>query len=255
MALDSPLMRLPRELRNNINEFIILDDDQNIKLKSQLLPEHPRKASFISSSPVILVCRQVHDEYFDSLEKVALSPAFPQAVIETEVTDLDFENVIAFVSKLSKDNIKALNAHSKLHIKLINTRPEHLDLLVHDELPSWVAFCRETGIEAEFEVDGARCGRGIPDDESVDRLFDYPVKEAVGDMLIPIGRWLAARMEEQMQLVLDVQRGNSAVMQLLQDEMAVALQSRDEWEDASELEDGSESEEAPELADDAELEE
>ncbi|KAK4550679.1 hypothetical protein LTR36_000258 [Oleoguttula mirabilis] len=163
MAQRSPLLNLPREVRNLIYEDDILDE-QPMHLKANLTADSPRRASFTTISPIILVCRQIHDEYLDSLEAVLFSPNRPHAKIDVPVTDFNFDNLILFVKKLSAGNIRALTAHSKLEVTLTVTRPWKAFLFVEAGLQPWLACCKETSIGAQYDVDEGKCGSGMLDE-------------------------------------------------------------------------------------------
>lgn len=119
MASSSPLLSLPREMRDAIYEFVVLGE-QPISIK-QTLPLQRRRL-FTSKSTIILACKQNHNEYFEVLEKTALS-AKSEAVIETMVTNFDFSNLIAFTSQLSTAELNAIKSSTKLHVKLSVARP------------------------------------------------------------------------------------------------------------------------------------
>ncbi|KAK5122707.1 hypothetical protein LTR85_003622 [Meristemomyces frigidus] len=115
MALSSPLLMIPRELRNSIYELLILDT-QPIRLRKNVGADLPRISSFAVPSSIIPACDQMHDEYLDSLDQVALSASFPDVVVETSVTDFNFQSLLYFTSKLPADNVKLLEKHFKLNV-------------------------------------------------------------------------------------------------------------------------------------------
>ena len=176
MTPESPLLRLPGELRNTIYEFIILDT-QPIRLGSKLTPQTPLRECFISSSPMTLACHQTHEECRDSLEKVAMLPKFWDARVETSVTNFNFDQVATYITKLSKDDIEALNIASKLYIKSTFSDPNELPDLVHTSLVPWTEYCTIFAIKAAYEVDDtAYGGRSYAPNDAV--IATLPVLQA-----------------------------------------------------------------------------
>lgn len=187
MAHNSPLMSLPRELRDMISEFVILDS-QPIGLKKRSLNESPhgspRQSWFTTTSSLTLACQQMHTEFPEILCKTALSANSPEAIINVPVTDLDFSELIAFAEDLSPAEVETLNACSKIHVTLIITQPKvkQLAALIDEALPAWLGCCAETGLAAVFAVDDARSGRAPTNRYEVIALtvhFEFHAREIV----------------------------------------------------------------------------
>jgi len=71
MDSQSPLLKLPRELRDAIHELVVLQ--QPLPLASNLHAFAGKQQPFISKAAVSLPCKQVHAEYTKTTNKVALS--------------------------------------------------------------------------------------------------------------------------------------------------------------------------------------
>lgn len=115
MASLSPLLGLPRELRDAIYESIILDE-QPLSIKSR--PRGPQSSVLKSQATIILASKQLHNEYFEIFEEKVL-PAKSQAVVHALVDHLDFTNLDDFTALFPIRELEAGNLRSRLRVRVI----------------------------------------------------------------------------------------------------------------------------------------
>ncbi|KAK4550676.1 hypothetical protein LTR36_000255 [Oleoguttula mirabilis] len=115
MENTSQLLDLPPELRSLIYSQVALGavdftlkSDQNETACTQL---------FIYDPGLVLASHQVHDEYVQIAEKIAVSPN-ADTTFTTKVDPLCFGHVVRFLDGLSAKAINDINHTSKLHIYL-----------------------------------------------------------------------------------------------------------------------------------------
>ncbi|KAK4550677.1 hypothetical protein LTR36_000256 [Oleoguttula mirabilis] len=153
MAQESPLLRLPRELRDFVYEFAVLGE-QPMKLK-RVLPDtnkHGVSGCVASSSSLVLACKQLYNEYFEVFDTVV---AFsPNIELEAIVTDMDFTSVIGMGCELSAMHMKMFIRSASLHVRL-TVGPTTPSAILARRLGEWYKFCRETGMTATYKVDVA----------------------------------------------------------------------------------------------------
>ncbi|KAK4550680.1 hypothetical protein LTR36_000259 [Oleoguttula mirabilis] len=170
MASPSPLLQLPRELRNMIYELVILD--QPIGIKEGASPQQsaqPGTSLFTSKEAIILASQQIHDEYLEIQSKLATSPKFPEVVIEVVISHMDFAKLVAFSEVTAPSDRSVIS--TKLHVKLAFTKATTADVRKQTVgLAKWARSCQSTGMMAGYEVhrDGETAvtlgdGRGIQD--------------------------------------------------------------------------------------------
>lgn len=117
-----------------------------MKLKLESSSGIPR---LISKSSIVLVCKQVHGEYFEALQKAALSTDNSLA-IEVTVTDCDFTDIMTFTSSIELAQRAALRPGSnKLRIDFALTEPPFLHEYEED-LKAWLQYCSTAGIGATY---------------------------------------------------------------------------------------------------------
>ncbi|KAK5122708.1 hypothetical protein LTR85_003623 [Meristemomyces frigidus] len=148
----SPLLKLPRELRNKIYEFIILD--QPIGLKDNALLQHsvqPSTSLFTSNATIILASKQLHVEYFEMHHTVTMSPKFPDAVIAVTVKDMDFSGLTAFIEGLIPHNRTVIGAKLHVRIYVSSTNPAESDKSAKT-LAEYLILCDSADIVARYEV-------------------------------------------------------------------------------------------------------
>ncbi|KAK6398899.1 hypothetical protein LTR65_000456 [Meristemomyces frigidus] len=116
MAPYSPLLGLPRELRDIIHQFVILAEQ----------PVWPRKAGsrrslrrLTSRAAFITTSKQLHDEYFEMLERM-LTTGAPGMRIQAFVSGYDFQEL-----------------QDRMHI---------------DRCVSWQTYCQDNHLDTAYNV-------------------------------------------------------------------------------------------------------
>ncbi|KAK4889703.1 hypothetical protein LTR27_011504 [Elasticomyces elasticus] len=146
MAAPSPLLALPRELRNLIYEFIVVGEE-TLRVK-QTLPSK-NYCQLASRSSTLLTCKLISDEYIETLLKNTLDN---QVVIEAQVTNLETARIQEFVCLLTPTQHAVLRAGPKLGVKLTFTTK--LTAAETDNgIKNWSKFCETEGIGAIYEAD------------------------------------------------------------------------------------------------------
>jgi len=148
MVSTSPLLALPRELRDTIYEDTVLSSPIYLSRRITAM-DHGRR--FATRSAFSLVSRQVHVEYNETLDHIALSAHFPNATIEVPITDLDFRNLITFTHFLQPHERTALRS-TQLKIKLAFDRVKDASELMNG-LAEWADHWFGLGVTARYEYD------------------------------------------------------------------------------------------------------
>jgi hypothetical protein len=171
MATPSRLLRLPRELRNNIYWQVIANEEK-VYLKATSDGLHCLK----STSPFLLASKQLRAECLEVLQQVVCIHEAPS--IHTTVVDYDFTHVSHFVDTLSPIERNGLCDHHvdlmlgryyfapieqqevhasacKLHILLIITTDEGLTE-ASGNVEQWWEYCKYRGINAIHKIDDGR---------------------------------------------------------------------------------------------------
>ncbi|KAK5122710.1 hypothetical protein LTR85_003625 [Meristemomyces frigidus] len=144
MALPSSFLDLPRELRNIIYEFAVLA--QPFGIKQTASPR--RRQLFTSRSSLESASKQVREEYLETVEKFALSPEWPEIVIEMPVMDMNFINLIALTAMLTP--AERLSVASKLVVVLAFGSYSHVPL--DSRIGLWLGYSSDVGLEARYTV-------------------------------------------------------------------------------------------------------
>ncbi|KAK5730381.1 hypothetical protein LTR15_000318 [Elasticomyces elasticus] len=146
MAASSHLLALPRELRNLIYEFIVVDEET---LRIKQTPSPMNHCQLAPSSSVLLACKQINAEYLETLLKNTLDS---EVMIEAVVINLDTARLRHFVRMLTPAQLRNLHAGPRLQMKLVFTTV----VSEHDtekNINQWSMFCDEYSISAKYEVD------------------------------------------------------------------------------------------------------
>ncbi|KAK5730380.1 hypothetical protein LTR15_000317 [Elasticomyces elasticus] len=152
MASLSRLLALPRELRNIIYEFVVISEEQTLRIKQQPPPQG--HSHFTSSSPLLLVCKQVSAEYVESFAKNVLSPGHEEMHVAVTVPDLDFAGLQTIIRSLRSAQVDHLRAKCRLQVCLVFSYNVPGNELVTDtRIKSWARFCKSEGLHATYEVD------------------------------------------------------------------------------------------------------
>ncbi|KAK5122706.1 hypothetical protein LTR85_003621 [Meristemomyces frigidus] len=146
MASSSQLLALPRELRDAINQHLILAE-QPVRLRRACPSVFSRR--FTSRPAIILTSKQLHDEYFDAFDRV-LKARDPGVRIQIHVSDFDFRQLQNFVTE---------TGFSKLHVTL-EVHPKNCPAECIDRF-IWWQTCQDPRVDATYEIQAAA---GVDDD-------------------------------------------------------------------------------------------
>ena len=139
---------LPRELRDAVYEVVVLQQPITIKLE---LPEVKLNHRFASSADDMLACKQMLEEYMETVNKVTLSPHYKNVVILVEVLDMDFRKLIIFACSLATTERSALSKRLTITLtfktKLDDSSPSGI------KLDAWLQACSDFGVLAEYKFD------------------------------------------------------------------------------------------------------
>lgn len=221
------MLKLPRELRDSIYEFDIVNG-LPIRIKQNLAiwlqPERfafdrtecEQGLRFTSSSAIIVTSRQLHDEYFQAFDKLVLNlPA--DIKLEVTLPDMLFHKFSVFLKRLTAKERHEIAA-SNLHIRLVVM--DHA--LARDayyfsgRVMNWCGSCDRWGITATYEVVCNFTGPYTPDlmglRLAIESPSDHPEAEKLGGA---ITAWRRERREAERPGVIgsdgDVEVGMSAL--------------------------------------------
>ncbi|KAK4962656.1 hypothetical protein LTR10_000283 [Elasticomyces elasticus] len=155
MATLSRLLALPRELRNIIYEFTVISEEQTLRIKQQ--PLSPGHSKFISSSPLLSVCKQLSAEYVEAFTKHFLSPGHEEMQVVVAVADLDFAGLQALIQSLESGQVDHLRAKCRLLVSLVFTHQAPglvgNEVVTDIRLGSWARLCDTEGLHATYVLD------------------------------------------------------------------------------------------------------
>ncbi|KAK4631842.1 hypothetical protein CLAFUW4_03095 [Fulvia fulva] len=137
----SPLLSLPRELRDMITDNIITGS-QPFRIHSNPQPHLvTRTQSGLDSS-----CKQFQSEYANLLRRAAFTPGNRTVA---PVYNFDFRELTAFVQGLKSREIERANRNRNLIVNLFVLDVNDLDL---EGLKRWVKIWEVTGCEVSYVV-------------------------------------------------------------------------------------------------------
>ncbi|USW50074.1 hypothetical protein Slin15195_G033930 [Septoria linicola] len=139
----SPLLSLPREVRDMISEIVIMNNDQPFRLHYKHLARTPATTAGLSTT-----CRQLHAEYGYLLRRAAFSPG-TRTTIPTY--DFDFTRLTSFVQTLRAHEIAAANRNANFVVNLVILDPASL-AKTHPGLLEWAIVCETRGVKMEYTV-------------------------------------------------------------------------------------------------------
>lgn len=142
-------MTIPRELRDSIYEHAAIDVG-SVCIKSNAKRHHDERV-LASKSALILVSKQVHDEYLEGLTTTALSGK-NSAKINAVITDFHFSAVTTFIDALTTVQRVLLKENHKLHITFVFSTPVRMQWF-EPKLRGWLSYCWEDDVRAEYAVD------------------------------------------------------------------------------------------------------
>ena len=140
----SPLLCLPRELRDMITDNIITSS-QPFRLNSTKAAPHPHLTTRPHSG-LDVSCKQFQSEYASLLRRVAFTPG---AKTVAPVYNFNFHDLTTFVEGLKPREIAAANRNRNLVVNLFVLDVNELDL---EGLKRWVKVCELTGCEVAYVV-------------------------------------------------------------------------------------------------------
>ncbi|KAK5122705.1 hypothetical protein LTR85_003620 [Meristemomyces frigidus] len=157
MAIESCLLKLPRELRDCIYDLTLLGE-QPIRVKSelQIVNEQGGSGCLASSSALILACKQLHQEYTETFH--ATQALRGDVRLEANADDADFRCLIGFGLAMSAMQVNAVVRNATLHVKLA-IGPTLSSAKLIGRLEEWYVSCKETGMTATYEFAVAKGDR------------------------------------------------------------------------------------------------
>ncbi|KAK4550681.1 hypothetical protein LTR36_000260 [Oleoguttula mirabilis] len=120
---------------------------------------HRRDRLFTSTTALILASKQVRAEYLEVVNELVLSPDWPGVVIEAQIEDMEFINLIGFTAILTPP--ERLSLEKKLLVKLAFSRDEAAQL--GDGVGIWLDYCADVEMTARYAVHEDR-GIGLDDE-------------------------------------------------------------------------------------------
>ncbi|EME85880.1 uncharacterized protein MYCFIDRAFT_194085 [Pseudocercospora fijiensis CIRAD86] len=144
MAMESPLLSLPREIRDIpavISEIVIVND-QPFRVK-------PRSRTGIvskSNNGLASTCKQMNAEYSHLLRKAAFTPGSRTVA---PIYNFDFTEMIAFVRTLKKHEIQSANCNKNLAVNLFIST---ITTVEAQRLMEWLKVAETFGIELQYVV-------------------------------------------------------------------------------------------------------
>ncbi|KXT07167.1 hypothetical protein AC578_2380 [Pseudocercospora eumusae] len=141
MTMESPLLSLPREIRDIISETVIVND-QPFRIK-------PRsKAGVVSKSNngLVSTCKQINAEYSHLLRKAAFTPGTRTVA---PIYNFDFTEMITFVRSLKDYEIQAANRNKNLAVNLFMSSITSAEA---QRLMEWLRSAESIGIELQYAV-------------------------------------------------------------------------------------------------------
>jgi hypothetical protein len=152
MSTNFPFLKLPRELRDFFYEYTAQ--------REGLVRLTPTGSTTLlsSKSPFILSSHEIRNEYLQILREIALSNQ-NNIWLLAPVTNLNFNQAIAFITSLTTKELRNLNIKSNLHIDLIVTADSSPDF---GSLEAWNKLVDLCGIEANYRIDRKRSSTFLP---------------------------------------------------------------------------------------------
>ncbi|KAK5688075.1 hypothetical protein LTS10_000053 [Elasticomyces elasticus] len=147
MASECPLLALPRELRGSIYAYIAMDACSLRVKKTKLTNACP----FIISSPLILTCAQVHDEYCkDYLVNVFSTGS--NTTVAIVVDELDFNRALEFLRHLRPAQLVDLGARERLQVTLCSSNDATLSKSGLNKwiTNEWSSYCRSRKLSITY---------------------------------------------------------------------------------------------------------
>ncbi|KAK5702984.1 hypothetical protein LTR97_003930 [Elasticomyces elasticus] len=146
MAEQSRLHALPRELRNNIYAFLVMGEGRVRVKKATAAAACP----FAISSPLILSCTQIHDEYCeDFLANIFGTES--NIKIEVIVTALDFTPALNFLRNLQPAQLAHIKAQNVLDVLLV-----YPSLHYSSTMNEWSGYCKQEAVTVLYTIDDKR---------------------------------------------------------------------------------------------------
>ncbi|KAK5723170.1 hypothetical protein LTR17_013890 [Elasticomyces elasticus] len=147
MASAISLLTLPRELRGAIYAYNATDDC-SVRVKKT---KPTNACPFIISSPLILTCTQVHDEYCEDILVNVFSTG-SNITINILVDELDFDRALEFLRHLRPTQVDDLGARDRLQVTLCSSNDailseRGLNRWITNE---WSSYCRSRRLSITY---------------------------------------------------------------------------------------------------------
>lgn len=156
MDQHSAFLELPPELRNIIYEYVALDEPHPIVIKKKL---RPKKGHHIAArSDLILVSRQISEEYTSVIQQVALWPGIN---LKTRVHDLNFRHVERYLASLRSHRAFVPEDAKTVEVHLTIKSCSGID---SEPFASWVSLSEadRRGLSWTYVVDDGDSGHTFP---------------------------------------------------------------------------------------------
>ncbi|KAK3619195.1 hypothetical protein LTR56_024194 [Elasticomyces elasticus] len=147
MASNSPLLALPRELRDAIYAYIATDDC-SVRVKKT---KPTNACPFIISSPLILTCTQVHDEYCEDVLVNVFSTG-SNITISILVDELDFDRALEFLRHLRPTELGDIGTRERIQVTLCSSNDATLSKrgLNRWITTEWSTYCRSRKLSITY---------------------------------------------------------------------------------------------------------
>lgn len=140
--MDSHLLSLPREVRDQIFTIVIVNN-QPFRIKPRLCTS---QLTTSTASGLPSTCHHIRAEYSSLLRKAAFTPGTKTVA---PVYDFDFREMIAFIRTLRSHEIAAANRNRNLVVNLLCFE---MGAEVVRRVVEWVKFTEGCGIEVAYKV-------------------------------------------------------------------------------------------------------